>query len=113
MRASARSARDIIELVALIDRTLARMDRVTFLEDEDAQDAVAFRLLHIGEAAGTLAPEARALAADVPWQLIAGMRNRLAHDYLGTKPSVLWETAINSLPPLAAACRAIIAESQL
>lgn len=43
---------------------------------------VLVRLLEIvGEAAARLSPERRARIADVPWQQISGMRNRLIHGY--------------------------------
>ncbi len=109
---AAPAARLILLLIERIESTLARYPGQAFLDDEDAQDAVAHRLLHIGEAVRSLAPASRAVASEVAWERAIAMRHRLAHNYLGTDPSILWDTAINSLPPLAAACRAIIAESQ-
>lgn len=37
---------------------------------------------------------------DIPWQGIIGMRDRLAHDYLGTDADLLWEVLVVALPDL-------------
>ncbi len=112
MRSSVAAAYLILDLIVLTDATLARLDGRSLDADEDAQDAVAFRLLHIGEAVKSLDEEARGSSSEIAWERAVAMRHRLAHDYLGVDASILWDTAIRQLPPLAAACHAIIAESE-
>lgn len=52
-----------------------------FLADALVQDAVIRCVEVIGEAARQVSAPTRQRAPDVPWSLIIGMRNILAHDY--------------------------------
>ena len=59
------------------------------------------RLLEVvGESASQVSPELRARYADVPWNQMIGMRNRLVHAYFDINLDVLWETLNDSLPSL-------------
>jgi len=40
------------------------------------------------------------LQPGIPWREIAGMRNVLAHEYLGVDPVMVWETVQTNLEPL-------------
>jgi uncharacterized protein with HEPN domain len=51
----------------------------TFMSDRKTQSAVARQLESIGEAVKQLSSETTARAPGVPWQLIAGTRDRLIH----------------------------------
>lgn len=53
---------------------------------EIVMDAVAMRLLEIGEAVKGLSQEATATEAEVDWRGIAGMRDFVAHRYIRHKP---------------------------
>jgi uncharacterized protein with HEPN domain len=62
------------------------------------------RLLEIvGEAAGRVPPEERALNPDIPWPEIVGLRNRLIHGYDSVDFDILWQIVSDDLPPLIAA----------
>lgn len=52
-----------------------------FLDDDLIQAAVVRCVEVVGEAARQVSEETRARAPDVPWPLVIGMRNVLAHDY--------------------------------
>lgn len=59
------------------------------------------RLLEIvGEAATRVSSSSRERYSEIPWQQIAGMRNRLIHGYDEVDLDVLWDTIKNDLPPL-------------
>jgi uncharacterized protein with HEPN domain len=63
-------------------------------------NAVVRQLLVVGEAVKRISPETRALAPSVPWKQIAGMRDRLVHDYFDIIPDQVWNAAFNDVPRL-------------
>ncbi len=50
---------------------------------------------------------------DIPWSQIAGMRNIIAHEYLGVDKVLIWETAINHLEPIKVTVKKIIDKHHL
>jgi len=52
----------------------------------------------VGEAAKGVSPETRALAEDVPWKSMSGMRDNLIRAYAGVDPEVVWGTVEEDLP---------------
>ena len=66
-------------------------------------DAVAMRLLEIGEAVKGLSAEATAAEPEVDWRGAAGMRDFLAHHYFATRPDIIQLTLDRRLPLLEAA----------
>ena len=68
---------------------------------EIVMDAVAMRLLEIGEAVKGISPELTATEPDIPWNDIAGMRDFLAHHYFATNPEIVQVTLDKRLAPLA------------
>ena len=54
----------------------------------------------IGEIASRISDETREALPHLPWHEIRGMRNRLAHDYLGVDVDEVWRTATVDLSEL-------------
>jgi len=63
-------------------------------------DAVRLRLIEIGEAVKRLSPALVASEPDLPWEEIAGMRDRLAHRYFDTSRAIVQATLDNDIPGL-------------
>ncbi|HVU72793.1 MAG TPA: HepT-like ribonuclease domain-containing protein [Mycobacteriales bacterium] len=80
----------------------AHLERGT-LHDGLIFDAVRMRLLEIGEAVKDISPELLATESDIPWDDIAGMRDRLAHRYFDTSHAIVAGTVTQDLPDLRAA----------
>ncbi len=97
---------DILEEADLISSALAGRSHADFQSDPVLQRAILHMLQTIGEAAGQLSPEAIAAIADIPWQQIRGMRNRIVHGYFGLDMAAVWLTATTDVPHLAAKVRA-------
>ena len=54
----------------------------------------------IGEASKSVSEEFRENHPEVPWELIAGTRNRLAHGYIDVDLDVIWAIVKKDLPGL-------------
>ena len=100
---------DILDAVAAV-RAYTRKGRSAFLRSAMARAAVIARLTQIGEAvkgAQTGGIDLEALAPEIPWRQIAGMRDILSHQYWRTDPALVWGVAAKDLMPLEAAVRKI------
>jgi len=54
----------------------------------------------LGEAAKAIPENVRVLAPELPWSMIAGMRDRLIHAYFAIDYELVWDTLENELPEL-------------
>lgn len=79
-----------------------------FLRDEVLKRAFVRSLEIIGEAAKKIPEGERLQWADVDWRKMAGMRDKLIHDYGGVDYYIVWDVAANKAPELTRKLRAII-----
>lgn len=91
---------DILTSIAKIERYLAGLDREQFLNDEKSIDAVVRNLEIIGEATRQLPDEFTAQSPHIPWAQMAGLRNRIVHEYFGLDLDIIWEITQHDLSPL-------------
>jgi len=78
-----------------------------FLKDEEKQDAVIRKIEVAGEATKRLDKSFRESNSHIPWRAIAGMRDKLIHDYFDVDLEVVWLTATNEIPALVSEIDAI------
>ena len=91
---------DINESIDKIERYTRGMDYEAWCEDEKTIDAVIRNLEIIGEAASQLPKEIQDAFGDVPWRMMKGLRNILAHEYFAVDLDILWKTVNDDLPLL-------------
>lgn len=93
----------IADIVAYAERALgyvSTLDRTAFLQATAAQDGVIRCLEVIGEAAKRVPVSTRRRYPRVPWPQMAGMRNRLAHEYDAVDMESVWVTLMVDLPQI-------------
>jgi uncharacterized protein with HEPN domain len=88
---------DIRSALARIERYTSGMQREQFLVDEKTIDAVVRNLEIIGEAVRWLPDDFKRGYVGVPWGQIAGLRNRIVHDYFGLDLEIIWQVLQVSL----------------
>lgn len=71
-----------------------------FFKDKKTQAAVLMELVIIGEAVKGLSNEFRGALPDIPWKKVAGMRDRLIHDYRNWDLEEIWKTVQDRIPEL-------------
>jgi uncharacterized protein with HEPN domain len=79
---------------------VGEMSREQFEGDEKTLFAVIRALEIVGEAARRIPADFQAQFPAIPWQRIIGMRNILAHNYDGTDPRIVYDTAMIFVPEL-------------
>jgi uncharacterized protein with HEPN domain len=82
--------------------------RDTFMADRMQQDAVIRKLEIIGEAVKHLSEQTTSRRPEIPWKRIAGMRDRLTHDYFGVDLELVWTVVERDLPFLRTAVDALL-----
>jgi uncharacterized protein with HEPN domain len=98
-----------LESIARIQSYIHGYDQSQFLTDTKTQDAVIRNLEVIGQALKDFGIDALvAKHPEVPWRAIAGMRNLLAHEYLGVDTAMVWETVQIHLEPLRLALESLL-----
>lgn len=104
----------ILEAIGRINRYTAGMDETAFLENELVQDAVIRNIEVIGEAARNIArhhAEFAAEHADVPWDDMYLMRNRVSHGYFTVDLEIVWKTVRRDVPELEKQIRPLLPEA--
>ena len=71
-----------------------------FLDNETLKRAVVRSLEIIGEATKKIPADFKVQWSSIQWKNMAGMRDRLIHDYLGVNYSIVWDVLVNKIPEL-------------
>ena len=98
----------VLDAIAKAQSYLLAVDEASFLTASLVQDGVIRQIEVIGEAAKRLSGELRARHSSIPWDDIAGMRDKLIQNYFGVDLDKVWLTAIDDLPVLQEEVSAIL-----
>ena len=71
-----------------------------FIENPILTRAFVRSLEVIGEAVKNLPDEFRKKYPEIPWKEIAGMRDKLIHEYFGVNYRIVWKTVQQEIPKL-------------
>ena len=89
----------VLEAAEKIERYLRGVEYEKFLKDDLLKDGVIHELQIIGEAAKRLSPSFKD-KYDLPWIGIAGIRDKIVHDYFTVNLKIIWDTAKNDVSAL-------------
>ena len=92
--------RDMLEAASRAVQYCANLDYADFENDTKTQDAVVRNIEILGEATKNLSKQIRDQCDFLPWKNIAGMRDRLIHDYFGVNWDIVWDVVIHDLPDM-------------
>lgn len=90
----------MLEAIDTMAAFVADADRDQFSRDLKTIHAVRSVFITLGEAAGRLPEDFRDAHPDIPWKKVRDFRNFMVHVYDRIDTGLLWDTAIESVPPL-------------
>jgi len=84
-------------ILSVINNEISKDD---FLFDETVKRATVRSLEIIGEATKKIPADFKLKWSSIRWKNMAGMRDRLIHDYMGVNYSIVWDVVKNKIPEL-------------
>jgi uncharacterized protein with HEPN domain len=92
--------RHVLDAINIIEEYLQGVDEEHFKATRLLQDGTIREIEIIGEAVKNVSKDIRKSYPEVPWQDIAGMRDKLIHGYFGVDIEKVWDSAKEDLPVL-------------
>jgi uncharacterized protein with HEPN domain len=90
----------VLDAINTIEEYLQSVNEEKFKATRLLQDGAIRQIEIIGEAVRHISKDTRKTYPEIPWQDIAGMRDKLIHDYFGVDIEKVWDTAQEDLPVL-------------
>jgi len=100
MRKDKAYLKHILDAISDIEKFTEDIPKKKFYENKEKQYAILRALEIIGEATKNLSKELKVKNPEIPWKDIAGMRDKLIHEYFGVNLELVWETVKTKLPEL-------------
>jgi uncharacterized protein with HEPN domain len=102
----------ILDEALYLQTTAANLERSAFLTDPTLQRAFVRSLEIMGEASKHISEAFRTRHPSIPWRAMAGMRDRMIHDYLGVDYEIVWDVVKNKVPVLRVGLQQVVERSR-
>lgn len=90
----------ILDAISRIAEYTKGIKHEDFTKSNLIQAAVIREIEIVGEATKKLTQEFKEKHSKIPWKQIAGMRDKLIHDYFGVDLDAVWDTVQKDIPAL-------------
>ena len=88
---------DECDFVLVVTQSISFED---FIRDETLKRAIVRSLEIIGEATKKIPADIKTQWNTIEWKNIAGMRDRLIHDYMGVNYRIVWDVVLHKIPDI-------------
>ena len=92
--------RHISDELNYLSRQSKKLNREDFFKSETLQKAFVRSLEVVGEAAKKIPDDFKNKYNRIEWKAMAGMRDKLIHDYFGVEYEIVWDVVMNKVPSL-------------
>jgi uncharacterized protein with HEPN domain len=100
MKTNTVSLEIVLREINFIMEKISPFSETVFENDPLIQRATVLSLIIIGEETGKVNKAIKVKYNEVPWELMAGMRNKMVHNYDGIDTAIVWKTVKNDIPAL-------------
>ncbi len=102
------TALESIEKIGIYTAAFKTYEALREANDQMNFNATCRLLLTIGEEVKKISEEIQTTQPQIDWHAITGLRNRMAHDYRGIDPSVVFDIVRHELGPLKEALKSFL-----
>lgn len=88
---------EAIEKISIYIKTFTDVDEFYYSEDQKSFNATVNLLIVIGEESKKIDASIKFNHKNVNWKLLAGLRDKISHDYRGIDPEIIWSVVNDDL----------------
>lgn len=89
---------DILNAIKDIEEFVGEINFNEFCKDNKTRSAVVWKIETIGEATKNIPKMIKSKYKELPWNNMAGMRDKIAHFYFGIDYEIVWKVVKQDLP---------------
>jgi len=99
---------DIFDSICEAEEFVGGMSFEEFIKDKKTINAVIRSFEVMGEAVKNISKSIKKKYPEIPWKRMAGMRDKLIHEYFGVDLEIVWETIKEDIPKIKPLIREIL-----